>query len=78
MTELEKAQLRNVDADTDTDTKLAQLGSIAPSEVRKRVADEVGLSEMMRECLRLGRRALGLAVQHFGGAAVQRLAAALE
>ena len=39
---------------------------------------EAGLSEMMRERFRLGRRALGLVAQEFGGATVQRLAAALE
>ena len=33
---------------------------------------------MMRDRLRLGRRAFGLIAQDFGGAAVQRLAAALE
>jgi len=38
---------------------------------------EAGLGEVMRDGLRLGRRALGLAAQDFGGAAVQRLAAAL-
>ena len=39
---------------------------------------EAGLGEMMRDRLRLGRRALGLVAQGFGGAAVRRLAAALE
>ena len=34
-------------------------------------------AEVLRDRLRLGRRALGLAAQDFGGAAVQRLAAAL-
>ena len=39
---------------------------------------ETGLGEMMRDKLRLGRRALGLVAQDFSGAAVQRLAAAPE
>ena len=39
---------------------------------------EAGLSEMMGERLRLGRRALRTVAQDFSGAAVQRLAAALE
>ena len=39
---------------------------------------EAGLSEMMGEHFRLGRRPFGLVAQVFGGAAVQRLAAALE
>ena len=34
--------------------------------------------EVMGDCLRLGCGALGLIAQDFGGAAVQRLAAALE
>ena len=38
MTELEKAQLRNVDADTDT--KLIQVQVISAEEARKRVADD--------------------------------------
>ena len=39
---------------------------------------EPGLGEMMGDELRLGRRALGIVAQDFRGAAVQRLAAALE
>ena len=39
---------------------------------------EAGLGEMMGDHFRLGRGALGLVAQDFGGAAVQRLAAALE
>ena len=39
---------------------------------------EAGLGEMMGDELRLGRGALGLIAQDFGGAAVQRLAATLE
>src|SRR5271165_2059181 len=39
---------------------------------------EAGLSEMMRDRFGLGRGALGLVAQNFSGAAVQRLAAALE
>ena len=39
---------------------------------------EAGLGEMMGDDFRLGRGALGLIAQDFGGAAVQRLAAALE
>ena len=39
---------------------------------------EAGLGEMMGDDFRLGRGALGLIAQDFRGAAVQRLAAALE
>ena len=39
---------------------------------------EAGLSEMMRDRLRLDRRAFRLVAQDFGGAAVQRPLAALE
>ena len=39
---------------------------------------EAGLGEMMGDDFRLGRGALGLVAQDFRGAAVQRLAAALE
>jgi hypothetical protein len=39
---------------------------------------EAGLGEMMGDDLPRGRGALGLVAQDFGGAAVQRLAAALE
>src|ERR1700677_4496242 len=39
---------------------------------------ETGLGEMMRHDFGLGCRALGLVAQELGGAAVQRLPAALE
>ena len=39
---------------------------------------ESGFGEMVGDDFGLGRRALGIVAQDFGGAAVQRLAAALE
>ena len=39
---------------------------------------EASFGEMMGDDFRLGRSALGFAAQDFGGAAMQRLAAALE
>ena len=39
---------------------------------------EAGLGEMMGDDFRLGRSALGFVAQDFGGAAMQRLAMALE
>ena len=39
---------------------------------------EARLGEMMCDCFGFGRRAFGFIAQDFGGAAVQRLAAALE
>ena len=49
---------------------------LAPPFDRKVV--EAGLGEMMGDDFRLGCGALGLIAQDFGGAAVQRLPAALE
>ena len=49
---------------------------LAPPFDRKVV--EPGLGEMMGDDFRLGRRALGLVAQDFGGAAVQHLATALQ
>ena len=49
-----------------------------PSPPFDREVVEAGLGEMVRDDFRLGRGALGLIAQDFGGATVQRLAALLS